>query len=456
MPHAHVLHRPARPLLPLLEPARRAFVTLSRTEAARPGIVAAGAVALVIGAAFSAGLEPARDALSGLTAPLDFASDFVAAEDLVSGRDVYGADRGRRHAAILGTSAVELVGPYYPKPPVMPVVVVPLVPLGFVGASRVWFVTTLVCLWILGSSLCLVFGERRLAVRALVFLFLVLWPPSLHNLERGQWSVLLAAFMAAGWHALGRGHARMGGAFIGLAGSIKVTPLGLFPYLALRQRVAAVALGVTVLAVVALSLPAVGLGAWRAFLRQSGPNLAYWEIWPANTLSVDGFVARLFIGGTGEGPAIADAPGLGRALIALGSLALVLLALALTVRMPRPADPAREGALFAVWTVLVVLLNPLAWSHNAVLLLLPAALILRARADAGRLVGVAVAVALLSLPRAALFPIAALPGSPLRSAAVLSLHFWGALLLLGLAAATVRETSAATVAPVSVEARRGT
>jgi uncharacterized membrane protein YhaH (DUF805 family) len=406
--------------------------------------VAAGAVALVMGAVFSAGLEPARDALSGLTAPLDFASDFVAADDLVSGRDVYGADRGRRHAAILGTSSVELVGPYYPKPPVMPLVVVPLVRLGFVGASRVWFAVTLVLLWILGSLLCLVFGERRLAVQALAFLFLVLWPPSLHNLERGQWSVLLAAFMAAGWHVLSRGHPRMGGAFIGLAGSIKVTPLGLFPYLALRQRAAAVALGVTALAAVTLSLPAVGIGAWSAFLRQSGPNLAYWETWPANTLSVDGFVARLFIGGTGEGPAIAHAPWFGRVLIALGSLALVLFALALTVRTPRSAGRAREGTLFAVWTILVVLLNPLAWSHNAVLLLLPAALILRDGSGSGRMAGIAVAVALLSMPRASLFPIAALPGSPVRSAAVLSLHFGGALLLLGVAAATLRARMART------------
>ena len=411
---------------------------LSLAEGVRPGILAAAAAALVAGAVFSAGLEPARDALSGLTAPLDFASDFVAAEDLVMGRDLYSPDRGRRHAAILGTSSVELVGPYYPKPPVMPLVVVPLVRLGFVGASRAWFVITLVFLWILGHFLCLVFEERRLAVRVLVFLFLVLWPPTLHNLERGQWSVLLAASMATGWHALSRGHPRMGGAFIGLAGSLKVTPLGLFPYLALRQRAAAVALGATVLAAVALSLPATGIGAWGAFLQQSGPNLAYWETWPANTLSVDGFVARLFIGGTGEGPAIAHAPWFGRVLITLGSLALVLFALALTVRTSRPADRAREGALFAVWTILVVLLNPLAWSHNAVLLLLPAALILRGGSAGGRIVGVAVAVALLSIPRAALFPIASLPGSPLRSTAVLSLHFWGAVLLLGLAAATLR------------------
>lgn len=421
----------------------------------RPGILAAAAVALVAGAVFSSGLEPARDALSGLAAPLDFASDFVAADDLVRGRDPYSADRGRRHAAILGTSSVELVGPYYPKPPVMPLVVVPLVRLGFVGASQVWFATTLVFLWILGCLLCLVFEERRLAVRALVFLFLVLWPPALHNLERGQWSVLLAASMAAGWHALSRGHPRMGGVFIGLAGSIKVTPLGLLPYLALRQRAAAAALGATVLAVVALSLPVAGIGAWGAFLQQSGPNVVYWETWPANTLSVDGFVARLFIGGTGEGPAIAHAPRFGRVLITLGSLALVLFALALTVRTPpRPADRAREAALFAVWTVIVVLLNPIAWSHNAVLLLLPAALILREGSNGARIVGVAVAVALLSIPRASLFPIAALPGSPVRSAAVLSLHFWGALLLLGLAAATLRERAARAVASPSSAAKK--
>ena len=78
-----------------------------------------------------------------------------------------------------------------------------------------------------------------------LFVLLTLWPPVLHNLAKGQWSIFLAVGLAAGWRAIHREHGHRGGAWVGMAASFKLTPLLLLGYLGLRHRRAALAMGVT-------------------------------------------------------------------------------------------------------------------------------------------------------------------------------------------------------------------
>jgi hypothetical protein len=93
--------------------------------------------------------------------------------------------------------------------------------------------------------------------------------------------------------------------------------------------------------------------------------------------------------------------------------------------------------VLALWYILVVLLNPLAWAHYAILLLLPAALAARgARVNADRPARAlaAVGLALLSIPKETLLLVAGgLPAAPIRGLA-LSAHLAGALLLFASAA----------------------
>ena len=147
------------------------------------------------------------------------------------------------------------------------------------------------------------------------------------------------------------------------------------------------------------------------------------------------------------------APGVARALLLAASAGLAGAAFLLgrpARRALGPASPAPQpmlfGCRFALWTVLSVVLNPLAWVHTAVLLPLPAVLVLRATDDdalaprARRRVRALVAVALvvLTVPKETIdLLVAPLPSPPVRSL-VESLHLGGALALFVAAATASR------------------
>ncbi len=250
---------------------------------------------------------------------------------------------------------------------------------------------------------------------------MALWPPVLHNVEKGQWSILLAALIAAGWRAAARARTGAAGASIGVAASLKVSPgVTLGYWVARRPRVALVAVAVAA-AIAAATLPITGAGAWRSFFAEGQANIDAFETWYANTASLHALWARLFIGGSFATPWLA-APRLGRAL-QLGSSVFLLGAAALaTVRARRTTAPKTDRALFALWATLAVLLNPLAWSHNVVFLALPLALLARD--------GESKTPAPFPTALAAARP----PPSEQLGAVVLSLHAAGALVVFVVAA----------------------
>jgi hypothetical protein len=213
---------------------------------------------------------------------------------------------------------------------------------------------------------------------------------------------------------------------------LKVMPGAVVAFFVARKpRAAASALG-TVALLVTATLPLVGLTAWKIFLGASRPNVQALETWYANTASLHGLVARLFIGGAYAQPLIA-APMFGRALQAALSAGLVALATAATFRR-RQAPRLGEGdrALFALWTTLAVLMNPLAWAHSVVLLALPFALLASARAPVGRAL-LASALVLVSIPKETLYRLAGPPPTTALSALPLSVHALGALLVFAAA-----------------------
>jgi hypothetical protein len=115
-----------------------------------------------------------------------------------------------------------------------------------------------------------------------------------------------------------------------------------------------------------------------------------------------------------------------------------LVAVAAAATLPRRwAPPLAESdrALFALWTTLAVLLNPLAWAHSVVLLALPFALLApaSARVPAGRALLV-VALVLVSIPKETLYRLAGPPPTTALSALPLSVHALGALLVFAAAA----------------------
>lgn len=392
-------------------------------------------VALCLAAAWaSAGGEPFVGAITGAREPIDFARDYSVAHARVHrGRAAASSDEGgNAYAVTIGVPRVVLLAaPYYVHPPAAQLLVLPLVPLGFRGAALAWLALSLVALGALAFMLVGIVGhaERPPPLHAAVaFALLVLWPPVLHNLGKGQWSIVLAALIAAGWRALERGRPRAAGAWLGLAASLKVMPLLLLGYLVLRNRRAAAAMAATMIAAGLASLAVSGLEPWRAWLAASAPNVLAWQTWIVNTVSVNGFIARLFTSSAFARPLL-EAPQLARALTGAVS-ALLVAAVSLSSWRAAPS-PAEDRRLFAAWTTLVVVLNPLGWTHTAIIALVPLALLV----DLAPRWVMVTALVILTVPRETL---AALAGpTPVGPGPGLVLSVHAAALLL-LAAVSIR------------------
>jgi alpha-1,2-mannosyltransferase len=395
----------------------------------------------------SAGSEPLWRAASRVLRPNDFTPDYVTAVAwLRQGRAWHGwpavleRATANGYAQSLGARAVRLLGPYYVHPPTALLIVLPLAAFGYATAMVLWLALSLTLLALLALLLQPLAVEAGLPLRPpLLFLLLLLWPPVLTNLQLGQWSIVLAVALAAGHRAWERGDHRRGAGWMGLAAALKLTPLVLLPFLFLRDRRAALRFGLVFGGLSLLALPLGGPTAWVALLRTSGPNAAAWQTYWHNTLSPTGLWSRLLVGGEFAQPVTA-APLVARALVLVSASSLLAIAAFATRSLTRGAaerDRDREGCVLALWYILVVLLNPLAWAHYAILLLLPAALAARgARVNADRPARAlaAVGLALLSIPKETLLLVAGgLPAAPIRGLA-LSAHLAGALLLFASAA----------------------
>src|SRR5215510_2850774 len=261
----------------------------------------AGAAVLMLLVASSAGIVPWRDAVGGAFRPPDFAQDIAAARILDGNGDPYAANFAATHAQVLGIAPTDGY-PYLPHPPLVIVLSWPFAGLTFGVAALCWFAGSLACAFVLAIVLSgfarrqTSFSLPRLSDALLCFGVLLVWPPVLYNLEKGQFSILIAMLIALGWVSLTRRGCRAGGICIGLGAALKLFPALLCLYLMIRHRRAAIWFVIT--GVAATKLPLFWLG-WRAvpeFIAQTAGNLSYWETWPAVTYSLRGLAARLLIG----------------------------------------------------------------------------------------------------------------------------------------------------------------
>jgi len=406
-----------------------------------------GTAVLVLLVASSAGIAPWRDAIGGAFRPPDFAQDIAAARILAANGDPYAANFAAIHAQVLGIPAAEGY-PYLPHPPLVIMVSWPFAHVTFEVAALCWFAASLACLFVLAIVLSGLARRRTsfslppLPDTLLCFAGLLVWPPVLYNLEKGQFTILIAMLIAVGWVWLSGRGCRAAGVSIGLAAALKLFPALLGVYLAIRHRRSVVWFVVT--AAAATVLPLLWLG-WRAvpeFIAQTSGNLSYWETWPAVTYSLRGLAARLLIGSNWS-LAVLHAPKAATVTVLVASVVLMGIAVHTTLRHNPTHDS--DDLLFAMWSVLLLPLNPLAMGHNGVLLALPIVLIGRALAtDPSTSLKVlwAAGSVLVSIPRQAIFDPAALPVTPFRSFTIVALPLWGTLLLFATGVALARRPAA--------------
>lgn len=371
----------------------------------RAGLVIYTCVLVVV--AGSAGPIPFVRALVYAAKPNDLTPDYVAAHAWLHGGPhgpgaaaVLDGEAGNVYGASIGAAHVRLLAAYYVHPPTAFLMLMPLVPFGYHAAVGIWLLLSIASLALLSHLLLSATGWiAGGAARLALFAALLFWPPVVLNLELGQWSIFLATAIAAGHAAWERGQHRRGAAWFAAAVAFKLTPILLLPFVALRDRRATAVLVATLAVAAALSLAAGQLDAWHQFFQHSAPNVAVWQAHPHNTLSLSGLLARLLIGGPFARP-LALAPAWARALGLAGEAVLAGIALWLTAaRSGLPSDRLRDGCCFALWNIVMIVANPLAWAHYAILLLLPMALILRAadlRAAEARTMRALVSVALIA------------------------------------------------------------
>jgi hypothetical protein len=413
-------------------------------DSVRRWMMSAAIVTIVV--ALSAGAMPWRQAAAGAFRPPDLAQDIAAAQMFASGVDPYEVGVQAVQAHMLGIP-VEAGYPYFPHPPLAVVLTWPIADLPFNSAALIWFAGSLALLFALAVLLAEVVsgkdvggkgGGPSTSTTMTIFLLLLAWPPVLYNLEKGQWSIIVALLLALSWRSLQRAQSAAAGACVGAAAAVKIFPVLLAGYLLPRSPRAVV--WAFVVGAIATLVPLMWMGplALPAFIRQSQGNVSYWETWPAVTYSIHGAAARLFTGGKWAQPLV-NVPMLTRSLVAVAGIALAGFAMVITGRERLPDD--REGARFAAWTILLVTLNPLAMGHNGVVLALPIFLAARALALERRVwprVAWALGVALVSIPRQTIVSLAPVPVAPWRGLGVVALPMWGTLLLFAAAIAAVR------------------
>jgi hypothetical protein len=365
-----------------------------------------------------------------------------------SGADPYVGDIARRHADVLGALASDGY-PYLPHPPFAILLTSSFAQLSFDVAARYWFAASIALCFVLGIVLARV-SIRPDAVRAgpkprdacVGFAALLMWPPVLYNLEKGQFTILLAVLVGIAWLLLERGDSAIGGASVGLAAALKLFPALLAIFLLFRRRRSAI--WFVAVAVVATTLPCVWVG-WQVlseFLGQSTHNVTFWQTWPAVTYSFQGLTARMFVGSEWS-RAVVHAPIAATVMAVLASAISLAIAYRATVRC---VGGECDALLFTIWSILLVPLNPVAMGHNGVLLALPIVLLGKSLAQHSGVwpkVMWSVGCVLVSIPRQAIFAAAPMPVAPWRSFAIVGLPLWGTLLLFSSAIAVAHARTTA-------------
>src|SRR5450755_3992214 len=219
---------------------------------------------LVAACWLSAGSRPFVDAVLGAAEPADWARDYVTARlRLEEGRGAPpAAEEGNERAVRYGVPRVALLGaPYFIHPPTATLATLPFAVLPWRVAAMAWAAASVVALAWLAISLLGLWtpGVAPPVSRvALLTLALVLWPPTLYCLEKGQWSIWLAALLAAGFRSLQAKRTGPSGSLFGVAAALKITPIVMLGYLLLRSRRAVVAMLATAGGAALVALAAIG------------------------------------------------------------------------------------------------------------------------------------------------------------------------------------------------------
>lgn len=271
------------------------------------------------------------------------------------------------------------------NPPLLNLFLLPLVNLSYEQARTLWTGFTLVCLL---GSIWLWVRELKLHYfwLPIIGVLVLTFQPVHENLRLGQIYIFLLALASVVWWGYRREREGVAGGVLGLMSMLKLALLPLWGLFFVQRRWRLLFWGTAVsLILFLLSLPLVGWEAWeRCLLLLLNPDP---RLRPSVTAyqSIFSFFRHLFVYEEWNTAPVFHIPalGIGGAWAALAVLLGIPLYLAykLAGKDARLAGVSSSDLLMAVFTLLSVILIPLALDYHYPLLLLPIIILARWAAD---------------------------------------------------------------------------
>ena len=300
-----------------------------------------------------------------------FFAYYASGHFLASGheaRQLYDTPSFEQHVREVSHGAVRDV--YLGNTPVLAVAWLPFAQLPVESARSLWVgLNVLFLMAVIALAAARVPRAHRLLLVVLLAALLTLAAPAREQMFRGQMYAFLLLLHTVGWQAYERGDDAVTGIALAIAMMVKLSgwPIGVLLLLRGRWRAVAWAAGAAI-AIFVLTLPWVGLDAWREALFVQMPAAA---AMPAGKLSAYQTVSSLWqhlfsFDAVFNPDPVADLP----RLAVFGIMATNLAACATLLLRGLSAQ-----VQYAMALVLTVLLSPLAEQYHYMLVMLPLALL---------------------------------------------------------------------------------
>ena len=264
-------------------------------------------------------------------------------------------------------------GQYNFHPPTNAILFMPFTYLPYQVAFITWNLIGLLALLLVWK---MIVAETHLAMPIAKTLAgaVLIWPPFVSNAALGQISIFTALALVWGWRLLARGQDVRGSLVLGAISLIKLFPLIFVAFLiATRRWRASEAFAAVVLGGLGATWLAGGTGTFALYFREVIPeNTRLWIVFPLNT-SIPGAVAMLSRPAQWASPVLAPRTGAALTMIACAAMVGFTTWVAVGARRRRSVEE-REYIAFGV---AMLLLSPLTWSHTFLVLIWPAAALLR-------------------------------------------------------------------------------
>lgn len=287
-------------------------------------------------------------------------------------------------------------GHWFPNPPLVLLVLVPLTHLPLVVTGLIWAVVKVAAtvggIQLMAKSICV--GGRTVAplgvlVAACAFSF----RPIVQDIQHGNINLIVLVELAAAWYAFVRGRSLSAGLLIGLAITTKVTPALLLPYFALKREWRVVIGGCVGLLVFGLLLPDLVLGFGRTmalsrtwfdmliaphllhgyitsdFINQSMPGVLMRWMAAAGWITLEHLGVQHSLAFGMEDMA-RPVEWVGRAVLTAGGLMLLGATTWLCRRRVADRRDPRLGLEFALMLLTMLLLSERTWKHHLVTIVL--------------------------------------------------------------------------------------